>query len=352
MALRDQFIRRWLILRALEDGGLRSIEELLDLLAAAPDAKSGHRWSYRTLRRDLSYLIQAGFPLEGMRKGRKMRYRLSEGFLASSLEPFSPSEWAVLYFALSVLRNTPGSPLREPPLVGCMGGLFAKLRKFVPDTLQAYAEEIEPRYAGVIGALREQSRIRQVGEALEKAIAAGRPARILAAPPGEVRRRWFRVDPYLLRYHSGGYHLLGRDAASGSLEVWPVRGIDGVRPAGGAAQLPLGLELEALLAERLRASRGREPEARVRFRAGAAGGEIAAFLEAAFEPARIFRKGRRGPVEVGVRTGDLGAFRRWMLAFGADAEVVSPKELRHEVIQDLENALKKYQKGVRRPKRS
>ncbi|MEE9275182.1 MAG: WYL domain-containing protein [bacterium] len=352
MALHDQFLRRWRLLRALEGGGSWSAEELLDLLSsegAREEGEGGGRlWSLRTLRRDLAHLIQAGFPLEGVRKGRKMRYLLDEGFLHSTPAPFRPSQWAALYYALSILRESPESPLREGPLGPSVSGVFARMRDFVPAALRAYAEGVEPRYAGVVGGLREQGRQRRVGESLRKAIADSRPVRLLAARPGELRRRWIRVDPYLLRYAEGGFHLLGREGARGTLEAWPLAGIESVRVERGAFQLPLGLDLGAALAERLREMRGAGLDVRIRLAQGASGAAVAAFLDEAFGPARLVRGGGRGAAEVAVKVGDVNGFRRWLLAFGAEAEALSPRELRESVAQELEDALKRYRRGRKR----
>ncbi len=342
MALRDQFIRRWRLLRSFEGGGSFGAEELLERLAREEDPEERRTWSLRTLQRDLSHLIKAGFPLEGVRRGRKMRYRLSEAYLASVPEPFRASEWAALYYALSTLREAPGSPLKEEPLGPSVGGVFSRLREIVPAALRAYAEGVEPRYAGVVGALREQGRIRRVGEALAEAIRERRPVRLLAARPGEMRRRWYRVDPYLLEYRGGGYHLLGREGERGALGVWHLQGVESVRVGRGAFQLPLGLNLEAALAERLRQARGAGWSVRMRFRKGADPEGIASFLDEAFGPARVARRSGPGGSEVVVQASDLWGLRRWLLAFGPEAEVVSPQELRLAVAQDLENALKRY----------
>ena len=349
MALRDQFVRRWRLLRAFEQGEDYEAAELLKVLAKDREEKpgAGRSWSLRTLQRDLSHLVQSGFPLEGVRKGRKMRYRLAAAFASSVPEPLRPSEWAALYYALSVLRKAPGTPFREEPLGPCLGGVLARLQAFVPAGLRAYAEGIEPRYAGVIGSLREQARLRRVGEALARAIEEGRPVRLLAARPGEPRRRWWRVDPYLLGFEGGCYHLLGRDAERGAIEAWPLQAIETVRAGRGAFQLPLGLDLAGTLAERLRRAGGPGWSVRLRFKKGASLGGVAAFLAEAFGPAQ--RTGGRGDGELTVRTSDLLGLRRWLVGFGPEAEVLAPREMRMAVAQDLEAALGRYRKSERRP---
>ena len=347
MALRDQFVRRWRLLRAFEEGGGFEAAELLKILARDEKPGEGRPWSLRTLQRDLFHLIRSGFPLEGVRKGRKMEYRLSAAFVASVPEPLRPSEWAALYYALSALKKAPGSPFREEPLGPSLGGVLARVQAYVPAGLRAYAEGIEPRYVGVIGSLREQARLRRVGESLARAIEERRPVRLLAVRPGEARRRWWRVDPYLLGFEGGACHLLGRDAERDAIETWPLDGIETVRAGRGGFQLPLGLDLKEALAERLRRAGGPGWSVRLRFKKGASLGGVAAFLAEAFGPAQ--RTGGRGDGEVTVRTPDLLGLRRWLVGFGPEAEVLAPRELRMAVAQDLEAALGKYRRSERRP---
>lgn len=356
MALRDQFLRRWQILRVLEGGGSWTPAELLDQIAAdagpAPKEKSPRLWSPRTLQRDLSHLGRAGLPVEGMRKGRKMRYCLTEDYLASVPGPFRPSQWAALYYGLSTMREMPGSPLRDSPLGPSISGLFARLRDIVPPALRAYADAINGRYAGVIGSLREQNRLRRIAGALGKAIEGRRPVRLLAAGATGHRRRWSRVDPYLVRFSGGRFYLLGSGSASGRIGIWPLDGIGSVRAVRGAFQMPLGMNLESALEERVRQRQGADTEVRVRFAASAAVPAIAAYLEEAFGPARVVRLPGRRAREVVVRVADMAGFRRWLLAFGAEAEIVSPKEVRQKMAQELESALKRYRRSGRKSSRS
>ena len=350
MALPDQFIRRWRLLRALEGGESLTREELLALLKEE-SSRGGHEWSMRTLQRDLSHLMEAGFPLERSRAGRKMRYRLSRTYADSVPAPFSPSQWAALYYALRLLRDLPGSPLREESLAASVGGVFARLRECVPEALRAYAEGIEPRYAGVVGALREHRRRRRVSGVLLQAIEEARPARILAERPGEGRKRWRKVDPYLLCFHGGRHYLLARESGRDALAAWCLEDIEGARVAAGAFQMPLELDLRALLVECLREGADGGLSVRVRFGDNTAVHSVAAFMEEAFgEVERIEDAGASGRDFI-VRVSDIRGFRRWLMAFGAEAELLAPPELREGFARDLAAALGKY-RGARRGKKT
>ena len=350
MALQDQFIRRWRLLRALESGESRSYEELLALLSEESAGKTSQVWSLRTLQRDLSHLMKSGFPLERVRTGRKMKYRLSSEYMDSLPKPFSPSQWASLYYSLCMLRDLPSSPLREESFSDSIGGVFSRLRSYIPAALRAFAEGVEPRYAGVVGALREHGRQRRVGGVLSDAISKGKPARILAARAGEIRKRWWKIDPYLLHFEGGSYYLLARESEKNALDVWHLEGIESVRIMAGAFQMPLGLDLKALLAECLREAMNNGLNVRVRFGKEVAFHTVVAFMKEAFGEVEHLKKPGKSSRDVTVRVNDVWGFRRWLMSFGQEAELMAPVELRDAFAQDLEAALKKYRKGRRRRK--
>ncbi|MDE0331831.1 MAG: WYL domain-containing protein [Nitrospinae bacterium] len=352
MALQDQFIRRWRLLRALESGENWSYDELLALLSEESTEDSGQTWSLRTLQRDISHLIKSGFPMERVRAGRKMRYRLLRGYVDSVPKPFSPSQWASLYYALCIMRDLPSSPLGERSLGDSVSGVFSHLRGYIPAALRAYAEGVEPRYAGVVGALREHGRQRRVGGVLREAIEKGKPARILAARAGEIRKRWWKVDPYLLHFDGGSYHLLARESEKNALDVWHLEGIESVRLMAGAFQMPLGLDLKALLAECLREAVNNVLNVRVRFGRDVALHAVVSFMKEAFGEVEHLKKSNKSSREVLVRVSDTWGFRRWLMSFGQEAELMAPAELRDAFAQDLEAALKKYRKGRRGRKAS
>ena len=348
MALQDQFIRRWRLLRALESGESWSHEELLALLSEEPAEGAGRTWSLRTLQRDISHLMNAGFPLERVRAGRKVRYCLLQEYVDSVPRPFSPSQWASLYYALCMLRDLPSSPLREESFSDSIGGVFSRLRSYVPAALRAYAEGVEPRYAGVVGSLREHGRQRRVGGVLLEAIEKGKPARILAARAGEIRKRWWKIDPYLLHFDGGSYHLLARESEKSALGVWHLEGIESVRIMGGAFQMPLGLDLKVLLAECLREAMNNGLNVRVRFGKDVALHAVVAFMKEAFGEVEHLKKSGKSSRDVMVRVSDIWGFRRWLMSFGQEAELMAPAELRDAFAQDLEAALKRYRKGRRK----
>ena len=63
--------------------------------------------------------------------------------------------------------------------------------------------------------------------------------------------------------------------------------------------------------------------------------EKVAWLVAASTPGAVARPGRDGWVDVDVPAGQTESFVSWVLSFGPDARVVSPKALREDVVRRL-----------------
>ncbi len=175
-----------------------------------------------------------------------------------------------------------------------------------------------------------------------RAIDKGKPVRILVARAGETRKRWRKADPYLLHFDGGCYRLLARESEKGTLEVWRLESIESARITAGAFQMPLGLDLRALLAECLREAMNGGFNVKVRFGKGVAIYSVVAFMEEAFGEVQRMGKSCR---DVVVRISDIWDFRRSLMSFGPEAELVSPAGLREAFPQDLETTLKKYRKG-------
>ncbi|MFQ5895153.1 MAG: helix-turn-helix transcriptional regulator, partial [Nitrospinota bacterium] len=311
MSLRDQLYRQWRLLRLLEGGSALGTRELLRALAG----EGGRAWSRRTLGRDLVLLEAAGFPVERLREGGRTLWRLIPAVREGVPPPFTLSELAGLFWALSEWRGAPESPLEGEPLGGCLSELYRKLGELLPPSFRRYAEVLDGRYGGAVRVLGERGRRRRLAGILAEAIAERRPVRLLAARKGESRKKWRKLDPYLLKYRRGDYHILGWDAREGEVQVLTLGRVEAIRKDVGGFQLPLGLDLEAALEERLRGAPKEAIEVRFRVSRSVASQLEEGWLAQLFGPAQRLRSGRRGE-EWTLRPSDPEAFLRWLMSLG------------------------------------
>ena len=170
----------------------------------------------------------------------------------------------------------------------------------------------------------------------------GRVAEALAArrrirfryKPVQGRAGVRRVDPYALLFRRGIWYVVGRDADRDDIRSYRLSRIrSDVEDAGEATAPPDGFEAATHLESgplgdgRVDASRA----ARVAFT-----DKIAWLVIATTRGARSVRTGRDGWVEVDLPTDDPEGLAPWVLSFGPDARVRSPRALRDEVVRRLE----------------
>jgi proteasome accessory factor B len=167
--------------------------------------------------------------------------------------------------------------------------------------------------------------------AIADALARRRAIRFRYRPTqGKPGRR--DVDPYSLVFRSGHWYLVGRDRGRDEVRSFRLsRLLSPVKEVGEAAPPPEGFDAARLL-EAGPWGLGRPAErARVAFSP-----KVAWWAVPDAPGSRVLRTRRDGWVEVDVPASQTDSFVSWILSFGPDARVYSPKPVRDEVVSRLE----------------
>jgi len=150
--------------------------------------------------------------------------------------------------------------------------------------------------------------------------------------PSQGKPALREVDPYSLVFRGGHWYLAGLDRTRGEVRSFRLsRLLSPVKEIGPASSPPDGFDASALL------------------QAGPWGlGQPAARARVAFSPkvawwavrdvsgARVLKTRKEGWVEVDVPASQSDSFVSWILSFGPDARVYSPRSIRDQVIARLE----------------
>lgn len=143
------------------------------------------------------------------------------------------------------------------------------------------------------------------------------------------------VDPYALVFRSGHWYLVGLDRAKGEIRSYRLSRIGGpVKEVGEASRPPEGFDA----ARHLKAGPWGlgEPDATARVGFSA---DVAWWAVPATPGARILKTRRDGWVETEVPASRTESFLSWVLSFGPDARVYSPRSLRDQLVRRLEALL-------------
>lgn len=270
----------------------------------------------RMFERDKDVLRDLGIPIEtaptdpfevepGYRI-RKERYYLPEIV-------FTPEELSALLVAA---RSASGDTSAEEAVRKLLSGSEGSLAAFSVGPLA-----IDPGDGARLGALAE-------------AAARSRSVRFrYRTARGEDAER--HLDPYGVLWRGGRWYVVGLDRDRGEIRAFRLsRMASAVEEAGEGSAPPGGFRA----ADHVRGGPWGLGEP-ARHAVVALSPDVAWWATAGVPGAERVRARKGGWVEVRVPLGDLDQLASWVLQFGPDAKVVSPRSLRDEVVRRLEAVL-------------
>lgn len=265
----------------------------------------------RQFERDKDTLRQIGIPVETVPTDAwevEEGYRIPKDRYELPDISFEPQEVAALFVAAHGEGGEAAQAFRKLAF-GAERGLLAALEEG----------------AAASGVDASGPRLPEVAEA----VSGSRRVRFRYRPvTGEESDR--DVDAWALLFRGGAWYLVGRDRDRGEPRSFRLSRIGSDLRDGGAGQPPPeGFRA----AEHLTAGPWGLGEPRATARV-AFSSKVSWWATAGLPDARILGTGKDGWTETEVPVGE--AFVSWMLSFGADAEVLGPASLRHEVVRALE----------------
>jgi proteasome accessory factor B len=146
--------------------------------------------------------------------------------------------------------------------------------------------------------------------------------------PGEAKPGRRRVQPYHLAHRENLWYLIGFDPGRAALRTFALPRITAVTLAGAGFVRPPDFSPEKFFASALGILGGdRNYLVVIRFKADVAD----RVLEREWHESQEMRRLRNGGLELRLRLGALPEIERWVLGWGAAAEVVAPAELRARI---------------------
>lgn len=167
-----------------------------------------------------------------------------------------------------------------------------------------------------------------VFKALSAAVLKSQAVRFAYRKPGEKTSTDRRVEPFHLTHRENLWYLIGREAESGSVKTFALPRIRDVVVEKESFLRPVDFSPEKFFAGALGVMGGTGDFAvRIRF-----GATVADHVrERHWHESQELVELANGGLELSLRLGALGEVERWVLGWGAAAEVLAPKELRRSV---------------------
>jgi len=144
------------------------------------------------------------------------------------------------------------------------------------------------------------------------------------------------VNPYRLWYVNNGIYLIAYDQRSGQIRPFAVERISAAKPTNRRFEMPADFDFEKFSESAFNVIWGEPQEVKIRFSP-----EQAPYIrERTWHPSQKIEKRADGGIELTMNVANLWEVKRWLIGFGADAQVLRPTGLEKDIEEECAKLLK------------
>jgi len=278
----------------------------------------------RTIQRDIQVLEQAGFPVSSEQRNRLIYWKLAYDPVAEAALDLTHEERMALYFSRGLLKPLAGTP-------------FFDAIESAPG--HSLLKSMDSQVGIAAFGLKDFSRSRDVIAALTRAIQHHFTVTLTHATPQHRNAVEYRLDPYRLQYHQGGLYLIALDHAKEDVRTFAVERIRSAAVTRSRFTPPPAATLDELQSTAFQLIHGEPQLIRIRFSPE----------QAPYVAERIWHESQKleeqpdGSVILSLTVASLWEVKRWLLGWGADAEVLEPCDLRQAVFDECKDLLRRME---------
>jgi predicted DNA-binding transcriptional regulator YafY len=274
----------------------------------------------RTIQRDIA-VLETSFPVVSELRDGSVYWRLVDQTRSGELV-FTLSELMALYFSRDLLRLLQGSPMQEA-LDTAIEKIGAKLPACSHDILRRLKEQTSVSVTG----WKDYSQSSEAIRAINRAIRYRLTVRLSHKPLKSSEHKTRTVDPYRLWYAGGGLYLVAYDHAKQDIRTFAVERIQRVASTNQRFTVREDFDFDAFTRTAFPVHGGEPQQVRIRFSA-----EQAPYItERHWHDSQKFLPQEDGSVVMELQVGSLWEVKRWLIGWGADAEVVEPRSLKRQI---------------------
>lgn len=305
----------------LQGGRLPNCTRLAQLLEVCP----------KTIQRDIEFMRdQLDLPIEYDAERHGFFY--SREVAAFPTVQVTEGELVALAVAQKALEQYRGTPF-ERPLEAAFQKLTDGLNEKISFSWTHVEGSVSFRQAGTtVPDLR-------LFERLGEAVFRSQEVEFDYLKPGAEAPERRRVQPYHVACIDGQWYLFGQDLVRDGIRTFALTRMRGLRNLGKRFLRPLGFSIDNLLAASFGVFHGGKPQAvRLRFSRTVA----RLVMERRWHATQKVVALEGGGCEMTMKVMDSPELRRWILSWGAEAEVLAPATLREKVGEAVEGMRRIY----------
>ncbi len=245
----------------------------------------------------------------------------------------SLSELIALYFIRSGSRMFRGTDIERN-----IESAFVKLDAFMPEGISKRLDQVKTLFVVSSKYAKDYSTKQDLIETLTDAIFRQQTCQVDYHSFHDDRQKQFRIDPLHFFERDGGLYLFVRTSDYGHIRVLAVERIATLSITNAPFSYPQDFDPDALLEDAFSIVYDDPVRLKIRFSS-----EVARYIkERRWAKEQTVSKLEDGAIILELNTSGWWDVKKWVLSFGADAEVLEPVEMREEIRNELFCSLKHY----------
>lgn len=299
----------------------------------------------RSVYRMLDLVNELGFPVVDEKEplGRKKQWKLLDSYqkkLPNMTVPaiqFTLAEMIGLYFLKGTENVGQGTTL-----TAATQDAFRKIELFLPAGLLPKLDKIRTLFVSSAKFAKDYSGFSEIIDTLSSAMIAQKNCLVTYHSFHDDQQRQMQIDPLHFFERDGGLYLFVRTTAYGDIRVLAVERIKELVKTEDAFVYPEGFDPVERLRSAFNITMDDPIEVRIRFSAG----QARYIMERQWADQQMIEEEDDGSVILTLQTSGWWDVKRWVLSFGAEAEVLEPIELREELTDALQRLQIIYEKEM------
>ena len=295
----------------------------------------------RTAYRIKETLEELGFPLydDTSALDSRKRYQFTDSYLKKLPNlnvpelKLSLSELIALYFIRGNRRLFRGTDIEQN-----INAAFRKIDAFMPEGLADRLDQVKTLFVPSTKFTKDYSDKEDVIEQLTDAIFRQQTCLVEYHSFHDDKTKGFKIDPLRFFEQQGGLYLFVRATSYGHIRVMAVERINKLTLTKETFVLPKDFDPDSMLEEAFGIIYDDPVEVKIRFTP-----QVSRYImERRWAKEQAITEEADGSIILELKTSGWFDVKRWIMSFGAQAELVEPDKLRQEILGELSETIKRY----------
>jgi predicted DNA-binding transcriptional regulator YafY len=216
---------------------------------------------------------------------------------------------------------------------------FAKLETFVPDGLGEKIERVRSLFVPSVRFAKDYIGKEALIESLSEAILGQHTCVVEYHSFADDKTKKYQIDPLRFFERDGGLYLFIRATRFGDIRVLAVERIVQIEATDAAFVYPADFDPEALLDRSFGMFYDDPLEVKIRFSAD----QAPYIRERQWAQEQTITEQKDGSIVLWMKTSVWYDVKKWVLSFGAEAQVLEPGNLREKIKNEVEKMIQRYE---------